>query len=190
VGYIRLNSDSQWKGNGFDIGSLGFPSSVTNIIKGLETNTFPNIIVSPYTVGTGLSVTSGSSAAVNSLSGGNRTFTPTSNWQFQYNVTVIRNRPKIRAGFQHELLLLNSVATNSPAGAYFFDRLCTQGPHPLPSSATGGSEFASFLLGGPIADRISIDPHLKMAARYYGLRVQDASRLTSKLTMHIGLRWE
>jgi hypothetical protein len=122
---------------------------VINIIKGLETNTFPNITVSQYTVGTGLSVTSGSSAAVNSLSGGNRTFTPTSNWQFQYDVTVIRNRHKIRARFRHELLL-NSVATNSPAGAYFFDRLCTQGPHPLPSSATGGSEFASFLPGVPI----------------------------------------
>jgi len=84
--------------------------------------------VSQYTVGTGLSVTSGSSAEVGSLNGGNRVFTPSGNWQFQYDVTMIRNRHKIRAGAQFELLLLNSHATNSPAGAYFFDRLIPRVP--------------------------------------------------------------
>jgi hypothetical protein len=190
IGYIRLNSDSAWEGSGFDIASLGFPASVNNVITGLETNTFPNISVSQYTVGTGLSVTSGSSAEVNSLSGGNRTFTPSANWQVQYDVTVIRNRHKIRAGAQLELLLLNSVATNSPAGAYFFDRLYTQGPNPLLSTSTGGSGFGSFLLGVPISDRISIDPHLKVNAKYYGFYVQDDVRITSKLTANLGLRWE
>ena len=189
-GYIRLNSDSAWEGNGFDVTTLGFPASVNNVIKNLETNTFPNISVSQYTVGTGLSVTSGSSAEVNSLAGGNRTFTPSGNWQLQYDITVIRNRHKIRFGAQLELLLLNSVATNSPAGAYFFDRLYTQGPNPLLSTATGGSGFASMLLGVPVSDRISIDPHLKVNAKYYGFYVQDDIRLTSKLTANVGLRWE
>ena len=108
----------------------------------------------------------------------------------QYDVTVIRNRHKIRAGAQLELLLLNSVATNSPAGAYFFDRLYTQGPNPLLSTASGGSGFGSFLLGVPISDRISIDPHLKVNAKYYGFYVQDDIRVTSKLTANIGMRWE
>ncbi len=189
-GYIRLNSDSAWEGSGFDVASLGFPASVNNVIKNLETNTFPNISVSQYTVGTGLSVTSGSSAEVNSLAGGNRTFTPSTNWQLQYDVTVIRNRHKIRFGAQLELLMLASLATNSPAGAYFFDRLYTQGPNPLLSTATGGSGFASMLLGVPVSDRISIDPRLKVNAKYYGFYVQDDIRLTSKLTANVGLRWE
>ena len=189
-GYIRLNSDSAWQGQGFDIASLGFPASVTNVIKNIEVNTFPNISVSQYTVGTGLSVTSGSSAEVGSLSGGNRTFVPSGGWQLQYDVTLIRNRHKIRMGTQLELLLLNSHATNSPAGAYFFDRLYTQGPNPLQSSATGGSGFASLLLGVPISNRISIDPHLKINAKYYGFYIQDDVRLTSKLTANLGLRYE
>ena len=43
--------------------------------------------------------------------------------------------------------MLVSYATNSPAGAYFFDRRYTEGPDPLTQSVMGGNGFASFLLG-------------------------------------------
>ena len=67
--------------------TLGFPANVTNFIKNVEYNTFPNISVSQYTVGTGLSVTSGSSQEVSSLAGGNQAVTPSQNAQIQYDVT-------------------------------------------------------------------------------------------------------
>jgi hypothetical protein len=190
VGFIRLNSDSAWQGGGFDVASLGFPAEVNHVIKDLETNVFPNISVSQYTVGTGLSVTSGSSAEVSSLGAGARTFTPSGNWQVQYDVTLIRNKHKMRFGTQLELLLLNSYATNSPAGAYFFDRLYTQGPNPAVSTSNGGSGFASLLLGIPVSDRISIDPRLKINAKYYSGYFQDDYRVTPKLTANLGLRYE
>ena len=106
----------------FDIASLGFPANVTNFIKNVEYNTFPNISVSQYTVGTGLSVTSGSSQEVSNLAGGNQAITPSQNAQVQYDVTWTHGRHKIRLGTQLEQLMLVSYATNSPAGAYFFDR--------------------------------------------------------------------
>ncbi len=188
--FIRLQSNGVWDGKGFDFASLGFPKSVTDYVKNVEYNTFPNISVSQYTVGTGLSVTSGSSQEVSSLAGGNRTLTPTGNWQLQYDVTWMHGRHKLRMGAQLELLLLNSYATNSPAGAYFFDRRYTQGPDPLVNTAAGGNGFASFLLGVPISDRISDDIHIKPTAKYYGLYVQDDFQVTRKLTMNLGVRWE
>jgi hypothetical protein len=190
LAYIRLQSNSVWDGKGFDIASLGFPASVTNYIKNIEYNTFPNISVSQYTVGTGLSVTVGSSQEVSSLSGGNHSVTPTDNWQMQYDLTWMHGRHKVRYGAQVELLMLTSYATNSPAGAYFFDRRYTEGPNPLLQSPTGGNGFASFLLGIPISDRISDDIHIKPTARYYGFYAQDDIQVTRKLTMNVGLRYE
>ncbi len=185
--FIRLQSNSTWDGKGFDIASLGFPSS---LLREIEYNTFPNISVAQYTVGTGLSVTSGSSAEVGSLAGGNKTVTPTDVWQFQYHVTWLRNRHKIKLGADLQLLRLHSFATNSPAGAYFFDRVYTQGPDPLVRSSFAGNGFASMLLGIPVSDRISFDPSLKVWGRYYGLYFQDDVQLTRKLTANLGLRYE
>lgn len=190
LAYIRLQSNSVWDGKGFDIASLGYPASVTNFIKNTEYNTFPNISVSQYTVGTGLSVTSGSSGEVTSLAGGNHSVTPTDNWQLQYDLTWMHGRHKVRLGAQFEMLLLNSYATNSPAGAYFFDRRYTEGPDPLLQSAAGGNGLASFLLGIPISDRISDDIRIKPTSRYYGFYVQDDFQMTRKLTLNLGLRYE
>jgi len=186
-GYSRIQNKSEWDGKGFDIASLGFPDSV---VRAIRYNTFPNISVSQYTVGTGLSVTSGSSAEVGSLNGANRSVTPQDTWHLQYHVTYLRNRHKIKLGTDLELLRLNTFTTNSPAGAYFFDRLYTQGPDTLTRSSTGGHGFASFLLGVPVSDRLSFDPALTLYRRYYGLYFQDDIQLTKNLTANIGLRYE
>src|ERR1700685_4246824 len=102
----------------------------------------------------------------------------------------MHGRHKVRLGAQLELLLLNSYATNSPAGAYFFDRRYTEGTDALLQSPIGGNGFASFLLGIPISDRISDDIRIKPTAKYYGLYVQDDFQMTRKLTLNLGLRYE
>ena len=163
---------------------------MTNYIKYNEYNTFPTLSVSQYTVGTGLSVTSGSSNEVDSLGGGGLSRTPSGNWQLQYDVTVMHGRHKVRLGTELLLLQCNSYATKWPAGNYFFDRLYTEGPDPLLESPNGGNGFASFLLGIPIADEISSDPHIKPTARYYGFYVQDDFQVNRKLTLNLGLRYE
>src|SRR4030095_10086438 len=136
----------EWDGKGFDITSLGFPSS---LVRAIRYNTFPSISVSQYTSGTGLAVQRGTSLEVDSLTGGNRSLTPSDNWQLQYHLTLLRNRHKIKVGADLQLIRLNSAATNSPAGAYFFDRLYTQGPHPLQRSSASGSGFPRLLPGTP-----------------------------------------
>lgn len=150
LSYVRLQSQSEWDGKGFDIASLGFPSS---LVKAIRYNTFPNISVSQYTSGTGLSVSRGTSLEVDSISGGNKSLSPSDNWQLQYHLTWLQNRHKIKFGTDLQLIRLNSATTNSPAGAYFFDRLYTQGPNPLrPVQRPGAvlpASFSGFL--SPIA---------------------------------------
>ncbi len=185
--YTRIQNKSEFDGKGFDVASLGFPSSV---VQAMGYRTFPNISVSQYTVGTGLSVTSGSSAEVGGLNGANKSQSPQDTWHLQYHVTHLRNRHKFKFGTELQLLRLNTFATNSPAGAYFFDRLYTQGPDALTRTTTGGHGFASFLLGVPVSDRQSFDPALTLYRRYYGLYFQDDVQLTKNLTLNIGLRYE
>jgi hypothetical protein len=187
LSYTRIQSKTEYDRKGFDVASLGLPADV---VRAMGDNTFPNISVGQYTVGTGLSVTSGSSAEVSGLSGVNISQTPQDTWHLQYQVTQMKNRHKIKYGVETQLLRLNTYTTNSPAGAYFFDRIYTQGPDPLTRTAMGGHGFASFLLGVPVSNRQSFDPALSLYRRYFAGYVQDDFQITSQLTANIGLRYE
>ncbi|MDX2181750.1 MAG: carboxypeptidase regulatory-like domain-containing protein [Bryobacteraceae bacterium] len=187
LSYTRIQNLSEFDGKGFDVASLGFPDSVN---RAIGYNTFPNISVSQYTVGTGLSVTSGSSAEFSGLNGANKSQTPQDTWHVQYHMTYLRNRQKFKFGVEGQLLRLNTFTTNSPAGAYFFDRLYTQGPDPNTRSSTGGHGFASFLLGVPVSNRLSFDPSLALYRRYFAVYFQDDIQITKNLTANIGLRYE
>ena len=187
LSYTRIGGRSEFDGKGFDVSTLGLPASVVNA---MGYKTFPNISIGQYTVGTGLSVTSGSSAEVSGLNGANLSLSPQDTWHLQYQITYLRNRHKFKFGGEAELLRLNTFATNSPAGAYFFDRLYTQGPDPTVRSSNAGSGFASFLLGVPVSDRQSFDPALTLYRRYYGGYAQDDFQITKNLTANLGLRYE
>lgn len=187
LSYTRIQGLTEYDGKGFDVASLGFPASVNAAIG---YNTFPNISVSQYTVGTGLSVTSGSSAEFSGLNGANKARTPQDTWHLQYHMTYLRNRHKLKFGGETQLLKLNSFTTNSPAGAYFFDRLYTQGPDATARTSTGGHGFASFLLGVPVSDRLSFDPSLSLYRRYFAGYIQDDVQVTKNLTLNLGFRYE
>jgi hypothetical protein len=187
VSYTRFGYDDYYDQEGFDIASLGFPQSLANDV---QYKTFPTISVSQYTVGTGLSVTGGSSAEVGNLAGAGKNYTPQDTYQVQYHVTYLRNRHKLKMGTDLQLLRLSTFNTIAPAGRYFFDRVYTQGPDPSQRSPTSGHGFASLLLGIPISGNLSFGPSLMIYGRYYGFYLQDDVQITSKLTANLGLRYE
>ena len=115
---------------------------------------------------------------------------PQDTWQFQYHVTYLRNRHKIKVGTEMELQRLNAFNAITPTGTYYFDRVYTQGPDPSQRNSAAGHGFASMLLGSPIAGNLSFGPALKIHGQYYGLYFQDDYQLTSKITLNLGLRWE
>ena len=75
-------------------------------------------------------------------------------------------------------------------GTYSFTRAFTLGPNPnRPDTATGNA-FASFLLGYPAGGSIFTSSPLDIYLRYAGGFVQDDVRVTSRLTVNVGLRYE
>ncbi len=56
--------------------------------------------------------------------------------------------------------------------------------------ADGGNAFASFLLGYMATNTVTRSPIFDWRSAYSGVFVQDDWRLTSKLTVNLGLRWD
>src|SRR5258708_1386953 len=53
-----------------------------------------------------------------------------------------------------------------------------------------GDAIASFLLGIPSAGRLAIVPQLAVQSLYFGAYAQDAWKLSRRLTLSLGVRWD
>jgi len=164
---------------GYDITQLGFPSSLADqeVYKTL-----------PYVQFSDTYNTSGV--------GG------TANWNtFQYasensdanaELTKTIGKHEISAGFEYMKRFLNVGQPPAPSGAYTFDMSATTQSVSNPS---GGSDFASFLVGmgstpGNESYNFTKDIFAAEASPYYGVFVEDTFRPSSTLTVTVGLRWD
>ena len=124
----------------------------------------------------------------------------------QYNIspslTVIHGKHSIQLGAQYELGLDNYYQTNIASGAFGFSGAWTSSTG-LPTSgnpATGGFAFADFLLGlgqnGPASFVNQTEGAAQVPAQtagrqtYRALYVDDTFKVTPKLTLNLGLRYE
>ncbi len=106
------------------------------------------------------------------------------------------NLTKVRGA--HTMKMGGSIGANrwtqrsKPAGgSYSFTSDFTQGPNPLVASSTAGAAFASLLLGVGTSGSInSVQPGQFISYKYYGAYFQDDWKLTSRLTMNLGLRYD
>ena len=62
--------------------------------------------------------------------------------------------------------------------------------NPLTSSATAGDAFASMLLGTPASGSLTTDVGVSMQSFYFAGYVQDDIKVTNKLTVNAGLRYD
>jgi outer membrane receptor protein involved in Fe transport len=187
ISYNRLQFDSRPLSEGFDVASLGFSNAVTRNILFQQ---FPQISIQTYAQGAGLAVTGAAPNEFDQLGGVGRNLNPQDTWHAQYHTTLIKTRHKIKAGFEHQLIKLNAFNSQQSSGQYIFDRLYSQGPDPTATALNSGHGFASFLLGVPQAGAITITRPLFLYQRYWGTYIQDDWRVTDKLTLNLGLRYE
>jgi len=159
--------------NGFNFGDLGFPASITSL--GVK------------------QFIEGSIADIGSISNGGDSFTqyqPRNAYTSRASVSYSHGKHNFKAGVDWRILQFNEGQNTMPNGTYTFGRTFTQGPNPVQSSKNGGFGFADFLLGDPTSGAIRQLMSISTGGKYYALFFQDDWRVSSRLTVNIGLRWD
>jgi hypothetical protein len=113
-------------------------------------------------------------------------------WDLIDNVTISRGKHSIKLGAEFRELHFPFFQVPEPHGEIGFSR--TETAYPSLSGnltpSTTGDEFASFLLGAIDSDQISTTNFISSTKQAYAGYVQDNWKITSKLNLNLGLRYE
>jgi hypothetical protein len=156
----------------FDPASLGFSGNTTGLFGGAQY--FPRIEPTGY------------SAIGDSFAGG----TVSSIRTFQPTITKFIGNHSLRGGWDMRIYREVGDPSFHPAGLYQFTQTFTNGGTGLPSAPVGQG-MAAMLLGLPAgSSRIEIAAGRDNRQLYQGFFFQDDWRITNKLTVNLGLRYE
>ena len=158
-------------GAGFDPRALGFPSPLVSQFTTLE---FPRFTLGTYSELGASGVTSYEAHDTWSL-------LPILNWT--------RGRHRIRAGFEFRTYNNNMRQPGTADGTFAFDKGWTQA-NPLRADSNSGNEVASFLLGLPASGSVPLNIDPAFQNRYYAGFLADDFKVSRRLTLNYGLRWE
>jgi hypothetical protein len=173
-GFSRMAVDQATVGDGFNPTSLGLPSYIAANADHLN---FPGFAATNYySLGQPGQGTWKKSGFESHLLG--------------TNVTKVLQSHLLKFGWEGRLLRVNDVESGSSTGAFTFTAAITQGPNPNAASSTGGNSIASLLLGIGSGSMIQDSKNAATQSFYYGLYFQDDWKLTKKLTLNLGIRYD
>ena len=155
---------------GFDITSLGMPSSLAGAAS---VPMFPTIILGGGYLGTN-----------------NQSYFRNGNDSHALlaSLTKIAGRHEIIVGVDVRLHRINFYNVLASTGTYNFAASQTNGPNAV--VGTGGDAYASFLLGVGSGGSIPIGAGNELQDLYGAIYFQDNWRVTPKLTLNLGLRYD
>jgi len=153
-----------------DHASLGFPKSFESIINAPE---FPRISASDMT-------------GMGYRNSGTSFITP----NMRAFVTKVIGRHSLTSGYEFREYRTFSYTHMDESGFFSFTRSWTQGPRAATASATAGYGPATMLLGTPTSGSITINGSSAAQSVYHAFYIQDNWRLTKKLTINLGLRYD
>ena len=109
---------------------------------------------------------------------------------FKDDLSWIRGAHTMKFGFSWMDQNANGFGQQDISGRADFSFLNTSIPGNTSFPASGGSSFASFLVGDAFLGRTETIRYVNQKYRYYGFYAQDDWRASRKLTINFGLRYE
>lgn len=177
---ITYQSDITTRGSqGFDLLSLGLPSQLVNEIK---TKLVPDGIAFPI-----IAVDGGAYTQL-SANGGARG--ATNYHTASGTVTSITGSHSMKIGAEYRLQRETGFNYGSVAPQLVFAQAFTRGPLDTSPTAPIGQGMASMLFGIATGGTINNNASRAEQSSYWGIFFQDDWRLTTSLTVNLGLRWE
>lgn len=180
--YARLSNFRTPYSNGFDITTLGLPASLKQQIP---IASFPVITVTGFN--TTASIPNTGNGAT--LGGADSIAFGMDNWSLMGNTTKTLASHNIKFGGEYRVIRFNSQQFADTSTNFSFGPAFTQGPNPTQASATAGVALATFLLGIP-GGAVTPVPALAMQNIYYALFLQEDWKVTPRLTLNLGLRYD
>jgi len=172
-GYARNGFDRRSESEGFDLTTLGFPATFNNAVQSRRFPEFSIAGMSPI-------------GAFNF----SRFYLGADTHMAVVQLTKIAGGHSIKTGMDLRSLRHNSFSGGNNAGILTFNPGFTQGPNPLVSGSTFGFGLASFMLGASSGMTAVVRSAISYYTNYYAGYVQDDWRVSKRLTLNLGVRYD
>ena len=171
-GFNRFPNTEYDVSQGYSLANLGFPANIAGTVPH-ALSAFPVVnMTNMYSM----------------VGAGQNFYYDLASKNFSTNVSKFLGRHNLKFGFDYRRILDSGDNFNDESGNYSFNGIFTKSAPT--SSGSGGADLADLLLGYPSSGAIYTASKLNYVANYYGLYVQDDFRVTKRLTLNIGMRWE
>ncbi len=174
-GYIRYDAGHNPRTLDADVSSLGFPSQTLSILTG-QTNMLPYISIS------GMANFGNESAD----------YVKSDVHSFFAGVTKQYKGHNLHIGADLRAYRENYASFGYAGGYFAFSTSYTNGPYNTSSASPSGigQGLAAFLLGQPTGGNIARNANAAAQSTFWSFYLHDNWRVTRKLTLDLGIRWE
>lgn len=171
-GFNRFPNNTLDLTSNFDQTTLGLPASY---VGGLQKKAFPRLTFSQ--IGTQIGTNNSGPAVYYSRN-------------FVVGISKSLGRQTLKAGYVFRSISVDFTNVSNGNGFFAFNNTFTTNNANGLTKATQGFDLADFLLGYPTSGQVQVATRIALNVPYHAFYVQDDYRLTNRLTINVGLRYE